>query len=207
MQGILCFGDSITVGRGKTPNIGWAAHLKEYFEALDDYNTVYNLGIEGNTTSDLLKRFDIEASARIQKVRATDKYLVLIAIGTNDCRWINNISENTECISANAFRENVAELVVKARALEVAFAFVGLPPVDESLTVPYENTYFKNERVELFNQIVAETCAAANVPFLDVFSIMSKQNYKEMLDDGLHPNSAGYEFMFQEIKKFIQPLL
>jgi hypothetical protein len=45
MKGILCFGDSITFGRGEMPSIGWVGRLKNYYEKQDFYNCVFNLGI------------------------------------------------------------------------------------------------------------------------------------------------------------------
>ena len=67
MKRIICFGDSITFGRGENPNIGWCGRLKNYFESKDPYNAIYNLGVPGHTSTDLLLRFNIEASGRIRK--------------------------------------------------------------------------------------------------------------------------------------------
>ena len=53
MHGILCFGDSITFGRGETPNIGWAGRLKKYFESKDFYNVLY----KRNNLIELLSSF------------------------------------------------------------------------------------------------------------------------------------------------------
>ncbi|MGM5484950.1 MAG: SGNH/GDSL hydrolase family protein [Nanobdellota archaeon] len=66
MHAVLAFGDSITFGRGVVPSRGWTNSLKEYFESKDFYNVLYNLGIPGDSSTDLLKRFETEAKARIQ---------------------------------------------------------------------------------------------------------------------------------------------
>jgi lysophospholipase L1-like esterase len=36
-----------------------------------------------------------------------------------------------------------------------------------------------------------------------MLNIMSKENYLSLLDDGLHPNSKGYDFMYENIKQFL----
>ena len=88
MKGILCFGDSITFGCGEVPNKGWCGRLKDYFEPKGSHhNGVYNLGVSGHTSTDLLNRFDVEANGRIRLDRPTDKFLILVAIGTNDSKW------------------------------------------------------------------------------------------------------------------------
>ena len=85
MHGILCFGDSISFGKGETPKMGWVGRLKNSFEPGGDH--VYNLGVPGHTSADLLKRFDIECQSRIKFKRPVDKYLIIIAIGANDNKW------------------------------------------------------------------------------------------------------------------------
>ena len=204
MKGILCFGDSITFGRGEIPNKSWCGRLKDYFEVKGNHNGVYNLGVPGHTSTDLLKRFDSEAEGRIRIKRPSDQYLILIAIGTNDCKFDGKPENNTPRTTDDQFRKNIKELIIKAKSYQTKLAFIGLPPVDESRTLPYEETWFKSERVKLFNDIIKELCEENNILFFDIFDIMIKENYPKLLDDGLHPNAAGYDFMFKKIKEFLE---
>jgi lysophospholipase L1-like esterase len=204
MKGILCFGDSITFGRGENPSIGWCGRLKNYFENKETYNGVYNLGVSGHTSTDLLKRFDVEASGRIRNKRSTDKYLILIAIGTNDAKFDGKPKEENERTTKEQFRKNIKKLITKGKSYQSKLAIIGLTPVDESRTSPYEKTWFKSERVKLFNDTLKELCKQNNMPFLDMYNVMIKQNYSRMLKDGVHPNSQGYNLMFKEIKDFIE---
>ncbi len=202
MKGILCFGDSITFGRGEMPAKSWCGRLKDYFESKDPYNGVYNLGVPGQTSDELLKRFDSEAEGRARIHRDSDRYLILIAIGTNDCKFDGNLKEPRT--DEKQFRKNIKELISKAKSCKAEVAFIGLPPVDESRTLPYEETWFKQERVKLFNDIIMESCKENNVLFFDMFGVMSKEDYPKLLNDGIHPNSAGYDFMFGKIKEFLE---
>ena len=61
---IICiFGDSVTWGAYDPEQGGWATRLRNYFEAQENNIDVYNLGISGDATADLLKRIEVEAKS------------------------------------------------------------------------------------------------------------------------------------------------
>jgi len=202
MNGILCFGDSITFGRGEQPNRSWTGRLKDFFEPKGLHHGVYNLGVSGHTSTDLLKRFDAEATARV-KYRPTDKFLILMAIGANDCKWDGLPQDNNPRTTKQAFTENISQLIEKAKKYNAGLAFIGLIPVDEKLTLPFEETSFENKRVKEFNDIIKTLCHQNGVLFFNMFKEMSKVDYVSFLFDGLHPNEKGYDWMFEKIKEFL----
>lgn len=201
MKGILCFGDSLTFDRGDGENGGWFAKLRKFYETKSFYHGVYNLGICGDTSTDLLKRFDVEADARVKFNRKSDEYLILIAIGLNDSRAI----ENTDYVkvSKEEFKENINLLADKAIAKKTKVAFIGLTPTDPKLEKGYEGTFFFNDRIKEYNQIIKETCNKKNIPFLDIIDDWMKEDYLDLLSDGIHPNAKGYEKLFLSIKDFL----
>ena len=201
MNAILCFGASITFGRGEQPCLGWVGRLKNYFEAKDYYNAVYNLGISGNTSVDLLNRFEIECKARTKKKRPEDKFVILIGIGTNDSRFVD--TPNNPQTTPDDFKTNISKLLEIAKKYSSEIVFVGLTPVDESKTNPYETTFFFNERVEQYNNIIKDSCNKENVLFVNLFEAWKELNYTKLLGDGLHPNSEGYDKMYESIKEFL----
>lgn len=206
MKSILCFGDSITHGVGELPCKGWCYRLKEHHEN-KLFQMVYNLGVSGNDSKDLLKRIKVESTTRIKHKREGDAFLTIIAIGTNDCRLTfkdDNPDERKIQISKEEFKKNIQKIISIIKKFKTNILFLGLTPVDEKITQPYENTWFENSRVKEFNNIIKEECKNNNLLFLDLFGLMIKENYQEMLADGLHPNSEGYNFMFNEIKQFIE---
>ena len=203
MEGILYFGDSITFGCGETPNKGWCGRLKECFEKENDESAVYNLGVPGHTSTDLLKRFDAESAGRL-RFRHPSEYLIIIAIGTNDCKMDITPKGDTPRTTEVDFQENIHELIQKAKKCNAKTAFIGLPPVDEKATAMFDDTRFSNQRVEKFNNMIMSACLEEDIPFLDMLSIMSKERYDLLLDDGLHPNSKGYDFMAQQIIEFLK---
>lgn len=74
---VCIFGDSITQGYNDFDNGGWADQLKIYFNKENPDHSFFNLGISGDNTEDLLKRFKVEVEARNPEV-------FIIAIGIND---------------------------------------------------------------------------------------------------------------------------
>ncbi|KKQ27461.1 MAG: Lipolytic protein G-D-S-L family, partial [Candidatus Magasanikbacteria bacterium GW2011_GWC2_37_14] len=82
---ISIFGDSITWGAWDPENGGWVAQLRRYFETNENYEVdVYNLGVSGDTTNDLLIRFNTECLARNRHPQ-----IIIFAIGINDSQYIN----------------------------------------------------------------------------------------------------------------------
>lgn len=201
MFGILIFGDSIVYGRGEKPDTGWAGRLKEYFERLDPYNAIYNLGIPRDTTDDLLERFDTEANARIHYFFPEDKFVIIFGIGTNDARCIETPANQQT--TQEKFKKNILNLIKKAKKHTKRIIFVGLLPVDEDITNPFEDTYFTNKRQKEYNNIIEECCKQENIDFIDLIDNWLKRKYKNLFEDGLHPNSKGYEKMYKIIKDFL----
>ncbi|MDE1869056.1 MAG: hypothetical protein KGH60_03795 [Candidatus Micrarchaeota archaeon] len=204
MGTILCFGDSITFGEGY--NGGWCGYLKRWFEDMEEGNQVYNLGIPGQTSSELLARFEAETKARLRFKRSADSYTTIIAIGVNDAKYNGSISGQNALVSEDAFRSNALGLMREAKSFKQKVAFIGLAPVDESKTlVPSDvGTVLANERVARFNEIITECCKKDGLPFLDLNKIMLKRDYKMLLEDGLHPNAKGHRFIFTRVRAFMK---
>jgi lysophospholipase L1-like esterase len=194
MKAITILGDSITFGRGGQEG-GWVGLLKKHFERQDFYNVVYNLGIPGDTSKSLLKRFDVECHARIKYVWPGDKHILIVAIGTNDSRlWGKKVETQP-----GKFRDNIVKLINLARKYTKHIVFVGLTPVVDELTANYDNkTTFTSVRVLKYNNILREVCSKKKVKFLNLLPLLS--NFEEFTEDGLHPNQAGYQKMFGLVK-------
>ncbi|MBW2999358.1 hypothetical protein KY339_01690 [Candidatus Woesearchaeota archaeon] len=201
MFAICVFGDSLIFGRGDNLNRGWVGRLRKYFEAKDYYNAVYNLGIPGNNTNDLLNRFETECKARIKENHPEDKHVILIGIGLNDSKYIDKPG-NPE-VKQEIFKKNIKQLIEIAKKYTPEVIFIGLTSVDENRTNPYETTFFLNDRVKQYNDMIMECCNDNNILFIDIFDEWQKLDYAELLDDGLHPNAKGYEKIYGIVKDFL----
>jgi len=201
MFGIIVAGDSISFGRGESPSIGWSGRLKNYFESLDFHNCLFNLGIPGDNSERLLKRIETEIKFRIRYIRPGDKFIVMVAIGINDSRGIGTIN-NLETKPAK-FESNINKIIQTAKKYTENIVVVGLTPVHENITSPFENTFFTNDRIQEYDEILKTSSKKNKVYYINIFSKISKFNYKKMLVDGVHPNKKGYEEMYKIIKDFL----
>ncbi len=203
MFGILVFGDSIGHGRGENPSHGWVGRLKEYFEAKDFFYGIYNLSIPGETSFSLLKRLEQEAKPRMWTRKADDKYVIIIAVGGNDCAGVLN-ADNPQ-IKPDDFKKNMQLLIQQAKKLTEFVVCVGIGPVDEKKSMPRMNHYFANKTIIKYNEILKSVCAQSaengGTVFVDIDDRVREQNYIDTIVDGVHPNSKGYDILYDVIKK------
>lgn len=207
MVRILVFGDSIAYGAWDKEG-GWPARLKKFIHEknLSDENfycLLYNLSISGDTTEDLLKRFESEAVLRIEEDEET---IIIFAIGINDAHFIH--SKNALLSTPEEFRENIQKLILKAKKYSEKIFFVGPTPVGETKTNPLswnKDKSFKNQNIKINNQILKEECEKNKVWFIEVFEEMQKAGLGKIIEyeltPGLHPNTAGHEMIFEIVKR------
>jgi len=179
MERIGIWGDSITYGASDFEKGGWANRLMMLFE--EDDIGVYNLGIGGDRTYNLVDRFEAEC-----KIRTPD--VILFAIGTNDSQYIGN-RENVST-PLEKFRDNLQWLIDTARKYSKKVGFVGLTKVDESKVAPWgEDEYYDNENIEKYDAVIKDVCEINGLPYLYMFDLLDESD----LEDGLHPNAKGHE--------------
>ena len=189
---ICIFGDSIVWGAKDYKNGGWVTLLKNHLKEKDLLN-VYNLGVSGDNTDDLLERFENECKARAPEI-------IIFAIGENDSQYIK--SKDNPRVSLDKFQENLNKLLNRARKFTKKIVFVGLTEVDESKVMPIPwspEKYYDNENVNKYNSKIKNFCLDNNVLFLDILNLLNN----EELDDGIHPNSKGHEKIFNKVKDFM----
>jgi len=190
---INIFGDSIAWGAYDETG-GWADRLKSYFMNLDKgYFDFYNLGVSGDNTDDLLKRFKIENEARTPDV-------IIIAIGTNDASYVASKDDNY--VSLEKFENNLLEIIRQAKEFTSEVVFIGLTIVDESKTMPNiwsDDEFMDNKNISIYNSKIKEICGKNNLLFVEMLDLLNNDD----LEDGLHPNSQGHEKMFLRIKNFL----
>ena len=165
-----------------------------------DYS-VYNLGISGDTTEDLMERFEFETKQRLHK---EDEIIFIFAIGINDSQFI--CSKNNFSVLTNKFQKNIEQLIKFSKKMSSKTVFVGLTPVDEKKTIPIPwstDKSYKNEYIKKYDNIIKSICQENNIHFIDMFSEFNKLNYKKLLEDGLHPNSEGHQKMFKIVRDFL----
>ncbi len=183
---VVFFGDSIT-------DI-W--HLDEYFPG----KPYINRGIGGQTTPQMLVRFR-------QDVIDLHPKVVIILAGTND------IAGNTGPMRLEDIEANYASLAELARAHEIKVIYSSVLPVHNYM--PRSQDAFAQrspEKILDLNRWLRDYCASASSAclYLDYFSAMVDDKglmKKDLADDGLHPNAAGYKIMVPLAEAAIEKVL
>ena len=157
-----------------------------------------NRGISGQTTSQLLLRLHedvIKLGARA----------VVILAGTND------IAGNTGPISLEEIEENFEAIAELARVHGVRVIFSSITPVHNYTPGAEENYELRPpEKIVALNRWLEQYARANGIVYLDYFSAMVDKHgrmRKELADQGLHPNEAGYAVMAPLAAKAIEQAL
>jgi lysophospholipase L1-like esterase len=169
---VVFFGDSITDN--------WK--LEQYFPG----KPYVNRGIGGQTTPQMLVRF------RQDVIDLQPKAVVILA-GTND------IAGNTGPIRNQDVEADLATMAELAKAHGIAAVFASILPVHNY--TPKAADFFAQRpgsRILALNRWLKEYCAKNGMVYLDYFSALVDDKgwlRKELAEDGLHPNDAGYKIM------------
>lgn len=189
---VCVFGDSVVWGACIPKREAWVDLLRNYLDEKFDYSVeLYNLGIDGNTSTDVLQRFEGEALARKPD-------LIIIAVGVNDSIFrINNQFD----VSESEFRHNLLDIFEKAKKYARQIVFVGLAKGSDLETIPLKRSTtgkcYSKLAVQKYDGYIKSFSAEKNIPFVDIFSILTDGDF----DDGLHPNIQGHSKIFQAVKK------
>lgn len=206
---VLIFGDSITQGFYDEQG-GWATRLVNHYLAQDvagkdDAPTLFNLGISGDTTQNLLDRFEAETNARINK--GGDNALIF-AIGTNDIVYRGEEVDNTP----EQYVRQLHDLLNLAHSYTDKTLFISLfPVIDEQLQpFPWSSSgkCYSTERMRLFNNELVVFCKENNLELVDLWSVFENQSdMKSLFFDGIHPNNSGHKLIAETIKPKLEKLV
>ena len=180
------WGDSITFGSCDEEALGWAGRLRKSLP-IDDNHQLYNFGICGETSEDLLKRFDVEA-------QAINPDKIIFAIGINDSKFPSESDINK--VPPEEFKQNLNKLLKQAKNYSDQITLIGLTKVkDEWSSV--RGSRFLNEEIQKYDSIIKKVAEKNDCTYVSVIDVV---NPETDLADGLHPNTIGYQKMFEKIK-------
>jgi lysophospholipase L1-like esterase len=183
------FGDSVTYG-GYVKG-SWVSLLREYLEGLDDEShVVFNLGINGNTSTDVLRRFKPEATARTAEK-------IIFAYGTNDAAY--TLANNIPVTDIELFKSNTITLISQAKEFTNDITFVGTTLGDDSKLKPYSESKtgrcYSRERADQYNQAIQLIAEQNGCKFI---SLDNKLDFSDF-SDGLHPNESGHKKIYETV--------
>lgn len=192
-QNMCIFGASSTWGAWDYEKAGWANRLRLYFDSANTDVFTYVLGVSGDTTNELLKRFDVEAAARKPNI-------IIFSIGDNDAVYLK--SKNKSLVPLPRFAKNLQKLINKAKKYTNTIILIGGKKVDETKTapVPWTTDYFYlNNNIVLYDKKIKELAEINKVHYIKVYDLIISEDY----EDGLHPNDQGHQKLFLKIKGYI----
>ncbi len=189
---ICILGDSITQGYYDFEKSGWISRLISCLWGKDIDYSVFNLGVSGDTSFDLIKRLEGEFKVRKGKI-------VIINIGVNDAGTENG-KNRTE---PEIFKNNLKIILEISKKFTNEIIFTGILDVDEKLVTPVswdENLCYYNKEIKKYDEVIQNFCQESQLIFIPMQGLLGK----EELFDGLHPNAEGHEKIFQRIKNCLE---
>jgi lysophospholipase L1-like esterase len=177
-QRVVFMGDSITDF--------WGRGAGEFFPG----KPYINRGISGQTTPQMLIRFRADVIVLQPKV-------VVILAGTND------IAGNTGQMTLAMTEDNLATMAELARAHGIRVVFASLLPVSDYGQTRDGKPIKQSGRrppnqIAALNEWIKRYAGENGCSYLDYFTAMIDESgmlKKELSNDGLHPNTAGYAVM------------
>ena len=196
---VVFMGDSITEGWGMKAT-ATSPGRGEFFPG----KPYINRGISGQTTPQMLVRFR-------QDVIDLHPKVVIILAGTND------IAGNTGPMRLEDIEANYASMAELARAHDIKVIYSSMLPV-HNYTPRSQDLFAQRspEKILELNRWLKSYCSTSSNDksnaclYLDYFSAMvDDKGYlrKELADDGLHPNPAGYKIMAPLAQSAIEKVL
>jgi lysophospholipase L1-like esterase len=175
-------GDSHTLGSGDPQAQGWAGRVAAAAIAAGIPVAPYNLGVGGETSVEVARRWRGEVSPRLPE---EGDLRAVFAIGVNDAAlWDDTppVSRAESLASLEAVLDGAEELGMRSFA-------IGPAAIDDEAA---------NDRIADLSAAFAELCERRGVPFAPlVDALRGSEVWRRELaaGDGAHPGAAGYEEM------------
>jgi acyl-CoA thioesterase-1 len=212
---IVALGDSTTVGYSVSD--GYPRKLARQLFEHGITATVINSGVNGDTTAGARERFERDVLSHAPDV-------VIIQFGLNDqtVRLYQRPEEVKSYVTETQFSTNLRYFISELRRREVKIVLMTPNPMcwTPVLERHYpEGPFLKGPRggnslLQKYVETERQLAESQKVPLVDVFQGYLKHEKTSgrpitdlMLDDGVHPNEAGYELNTKLLWKQLLPLV
>ncbi len=198
---IVALGDSIIYGYGDPDGGGWVERLRRQWMAVENQGPVlYNLGIRGNRTVQVLDRLEQEFRQRGELRNQVPDGIVL-SVGVNDSARIQS-PQGRYYTNLEQFQLQINSLLEVAQHL-CPVLFIGMVPVDET-RMPFQGClYYDHGSQYQYKEVTRLACLKLQIPYLDIFQLWLSRGENwwrsRLCSDGLHPNTLGYQSLLQDI--------
>lgn len=197
---ILVFGSSIEQGFDDTEKGGWVNRLfleygtRQKGQPHGDFHAVFNLGISGETSDGIVRRFKAEMIPRLD-----DENLTIFESGGNDS--IRNLETGECAVPLERFKENCRTMVAEAKKYGKV-AFLGLYDSDHENMNPmpwYEGHAALAEDAAAYNEAIKKMAEEQDVLYIPVNGLFDG-DFERYTYDGDHPNAEGHRLIYERVK-------
>ncbi|WKY45748.1 GDSL-type esterase/lipase family protein [Eubacteriaceae bacterium ES2] len=183
---IICFGDSLTFGHGLASKDKWHAIV-----ARKTGLEMFNRGVSGNTTSEMLVRFN-------RQVLLMKPDAVIIMGGYNDIFFegsYQSAQKNIELMIDKGEKKGIKVIVAVPPPIK--------PPIPFFETIDQENfnVSIVNDYLDWLKMFVKKR----NLQSID-FTFGIDWMRQDLYIDGVHPNVMGNELMAQKVIAFFSKI-
>jgi lysophospholipase L1-like esterase len=174
--------------------------ITDYWKLADYFSgkPYVNRGVDGQSTPEMLVRFR-------QDVIDLHPKIVIILAGTNDLAGVTGRATNED------IEANYASMAELARVHDIRVVFASLLPVYNYTPESKESFRLRpRERILALNAWLKDYCEKSGLVYLNYYdALVDSQGMlkRELSDDGLHPNNAGYKIMAPLAEKAIASAL
>lgn len=201
---ILVFGDSIVYGAWDPTGGGWVNRLRQHLEqkvvSSDDViHRVFNLGVSGETSLDVLKH---DPSEIVNRTKSDHQLVVIFGVGTNDSARVKDLSPQ---IAPDEYMKNMAKLITLAKHKEAIVICLSLLGVNESLVAPapwHTEIFYRQKYIEEYNNLLRRVTDEQRVSYLDFGDTFTRD--VSLFDDGVHPNSKGHQVIAEKVLDYLE---
>lgn len=176
---IVFFGDSLT----------------DFYPIQDFFpdHVIYNRGIAGDTTTDLLKR--------IKNVTVIKPKKVFLQIGTNDLGKGKTPAQVVENIQKIVFE-------LKADIPNIQLYVISLYPVShhKMWLSPVIAGIRSNKKIRRTNSLLKQLCEQYQIPYIDMYTHLKDKKgrlEREYTLEGLHISGKGYAVISKALNEFV----
>ena len=177
---ILAFGDSLTAGSGLPPGSGYPEMLQAELDKRGYRYHVVNAGVGGDTTGGGI--------ARLQSGLDLHPEIVVLELGAND---------GLRGLPIDSMQANLEEMIV-------AFQRGGARVILAGMTLPRN---FGPDYIGAFEKVYPTLAAKHKVTLIPFFLEGAAGQPELNLEDGIHPNEAGYRYVTANVLKYLEPML
>jgi acyl-CoA thioesterase-1 len=174
---LVSFGDSLTAGYGVALSESYPSILEKRLQENGISVTILNMGVSGETTSMALERLNF--------VLQQNPDIVLLGLGANDM---------LRGLPPEQARANLETMVQFFQKNNTKVVLLGMEAVATN------GASYRKE----FNTIYPDLAKKYSLPLVPFFLDGVALNQSLNIDDGIHPNRAGYEKI---VDKNILPIL